>query len=380
MTQVEREPASQATPGRFLVELFAGPESRMWPVKSLLGAVFLCAWLPVAAFDFLRQSPHAPQSFFHDAAVQARMLVTLPLFLSARPLIEKLLSQAIRDLFDAGIVPPDAQPRVAEVLHRRAHFTRRPSVLLLFLVLAGGTAALDFVVARTGNGLAWREEGAGLSNAGLWYFFVSNPIYRLVVMRWLWGFVSWFFSMVMLARCVAPDPLHPDQQGGLERLTTAHVTFSLVLLGGSSALAGAFANQILFQGATFATIRPLIIATVVLLPMLVLVPLLPLVIPMMRARRRMLVAYGKVAEEQARAFSAYWFGKAKTSEQLRESPDFSALVDLQGSYEVALKMKTFPIQRALLIPLVLAVLLPMVPVAAIELPVIEVLKQLVSVL
>ncbi len=362
------------------MELFAGPESRIWPVKTVLCAVFLCAWLPVAAFDSMRQSPSAPQSFFRDAAVQARMLVTLPLFLAARPLIEQLLSQAIRDLFDAGIVPPEAQPRVAEVLRRRAHFTRRPSVLLLFLVLAGGTAALDFVVARAGNGLAWREEGDGLSNAGLWYFFVSNPIYRLVVMRWLWGFVSWFFSMVMFARCVVPDPLHPDQQGGLERLTTAHVMFSLVLLGGSSALAGAFANQILYQGATFASIRPLIIATVVLLPMLVLVPLLPLVIPMMRARRRMLVAYGKVAEEQARAFSAHWFGKEKTSDQLRESPDFSALVDLQGSYEVALKMKAFPIQRPLLIPLVLAVLLPMVPVAALELPVVEVLKQLVSVL
>jgi hypothetical protein len=353
----------------------------MWPVKSLLLAVFLGTWLPVAAFDFLRQSPYAAESFFHDAAAQARMLVTLPLFLAARPPIEKLLSQAIRDLFEAGIVPPEAQPRVAEALHRRAHFTRRPVVLLLFLLLAGGTAALDYVVARAGSGLVWRAERDGLSNAGIWYFFISNPIYRLVMMRWLWGFVSWFFSMVMLARCVEPDPLHPDQQGGLERLTTAHVMFSLVLLASSSSLAGAFANQILYQGATFATIRPLIIGTVVLLPMLVLIPLLPLVVPMMRARRRMLVAYGKVAEEQARAFSAHWFGKdAKSSEQLRESPDFSALVDLQGSYEVALKMKAFPIQRPLLIPLVLAVLLPMVPVAAIELPVIEVLKQLVSVL
>jgi hypothetical protein len=380
MTKTEAEPASnEGEPAEPPCELFAGPETRKVNLKHLLVALWFGGWLPVAILDLL-SDPRQRMSFFHDVAVQVRLLVALPLLLAARPVVEKVLARALRDLFQARIVPPEAQLRISTALRRRARFTERPLVLTLFLLLAGTMAASEFAVARKMmHVLSWRSEGDELSNAGLWYFCITNPIYRLVVVRWLWGLGMWFISMVQLAGALRPDPLHPDRQGGLERLTTAHAVFGLVLLGGSSSVAGALANQVIYEGATFETIKPLMITTCVFLLSFVLGALLPLVVPLMLARRRALVEYGRVATEQERAFAAYWFTKrSKTSEELLKSQDFSALTDLLSSYAVALDMKVFPIQRPVLIPLLLAVGLPMLPVIALRLPIVELLKQLAA--
>lgn len=363
------------------MQLFAGPESRAWGPRRLLLVLWATTWLPVAVLDLVTKDGLRPESFLRDAAAQARLLVALPLFLLARPLVETLLAHAVRGVFEAGLVHAAAQAHIAGTLRRRARRMASPFGLVLLVLLAGALSFLDFRLSSTRGELTWRTDGDGLSLAGLWYFSFTNTFYRLIVLRWVWGFGTWFASMCTLARGLRPDPLHPDRQGGLERLTTSHASFCLVLLGASSSIAGAFVNQVLYRGATFATLQPLMVATVVLLPLPVLAALLPLVLPLRRARHDLLTRYGRVAAEQERAFAEYWFTpRTKTPHELLKSEDFSAAADLGTNYQVALTMLPFPLQRPALLALLLGAALPMLPVLLLLMPTAEVLKELFSVL
>ncbi|MDH4268592.1 MAG: hypothetical protein OEW45_23480, partial [Deltaproteobacteria bacterium] len=82
---------------------------------------------------------------------------------------------------------------------------------------------------------------------------------------------------------------------------------------------------------------------------------------------------------QLRAFEEKWLGSSPPApgEMLR-APDFSAVGDFNPTVVAIQKMNTLPFWPKQLLPLVVAALLPFLPVAAIEIPLREVLLQLLK--
>ena len=78
-------------------------------------------------------------------------------------------------------------------------------------------------------------------------------------------------------------------------------------------------------------------------------------------------------------FDAKWVrGGAPADEPFLGSPDISALADMGGSYEVIEDMRSVPIAPEALIPLVVAILLPMLLLTLTMMPLEALLETLVS--
>lgn len=71
-------------------------------------------------------------------------------------------------------------------------------------------------------------------------------------------------------------------------------------------------------------------------------------------------------------------GGAASDEPFPGSPDISALADMGGSYTVIEDMRTVPVAPKLLIPLVLALVLPLLPLALTMVPLESLVEVLIS--
>jgi hypothetical protein len=160
--------------------------------------------------------------------------------------------------------------------------------------------------------------GSKLTLAGIWYGYVSLPIFQFLLVRWYFRLLIWARFLWQVSRIeLSLIPTHPDRVGGLEFLATS---------------AGD-------------------------------------------------CAYGTLAERYVREFDGKWLrGRAPVDEPFVGSGDIQSLADLGNSYELVRAMRIVPITRDALILLAASTLVPIVPLILTMMPLEELLKKLLGVL
>ena len=126
-------------------------------------------------------------------------------------------------------------------------------------------------------------------------------------------------------------------------------------------VSGVLADHILYSGAALTDFQVEIAVICVVMAVLVLAPLLAFQPALSRARQAGLLKYEALSTRYARSFDRKWFGGPEPDEPLLGNPDVQTLADLGNSYEAVSRMHVIPIDRATLLKLLGAVLLPMVP-------------------
>jgi hypothetical protein len=225
-------------------------------------------------------------------------------------------------------------------------------------------------------------EGLKLSVTGIWYAYVSLPIYQFLLVRWyyrilIWSRFLWHVSRIELSLI----PTHPDRVGGLGFLANTVYAFMPLAVAHGVMLAGPIANRIFYLGAALPEWKVEIAVLVVFLLCLVLGPLLLFAPQLAQAKRTGNREYGTLAERYVREFDAKWLrGGAPAGEPLVGSADIQSLADLANSFEVVRTMQIAPITRDAFLRLVAATLVPVVPLLLTMMPLEELLKRLFGIL
>jgi len=145
-------------------------------------------------------------------------------------------------------------------------------------------------------------------------------------------------------------------------------------------LAGFIANRIFYLGASLPQFKIEIVVLVVFVLFIVLGPLLLFASQLAEVKRRGNREYGTLAERYVREFDAKWLrGGAPADEPLVGSGDIQSLADLNNSFEVVLSMRIVPVTREAILRLVVATLVPIVPLALTMMPLEELLKKLLGI-
>jgi hypothetical protein len=216
--------------------------------------------------------------------------------------------------------------------------------------------------------------------AGWWYFAVSLPLFQFMVLRWFFRLAVWARFLWQVSRLdVAYAPMHPDRCGGTGFLARVGHAFAPLLLAQGTLLAGMIANRIFFEGATLPSFKLEVFAFVVLVVGVVLAPMLVFVVPLARAKREGLRAYGHLSKQYVDEFNAKWLGGAAAGEPLVGSADVQSLADMAGSYDVVREMRVVPVTRDALVQLVLMTLLPVAPLLLTMISAEELVSQLVKI-
>ena len=347
----------------------------------------LLAWFPLLLLSTLEGKVlrgNATVPFLLDLDVHVRFLVTMPLLIAAELVVHQRMRSVVQVFLERHLIPEGAMPRFNAAI--ASAFRLRNSVLaeVLLIALVYGVGVL--ILWRQYFSLdaaTWYATGRGkLSLAGVWYGYVSLPIFQFLLCRWYLRLVIWSRFLWQVSRIeLSLIPTHPDRVGGLGFLSNSVYAFALLALAHGTLLAGVLANRIFFLGAALPQYKAEIGVLVIFVLCLIIGPLLVFAPQLARTKRTGLREYGTLAEHYVRQFDAKWLrGGAPANEPFVGSGDIQSLADLANGYEVVRTMRLAPVTRETILQIVVATLAPVVPLALTMMPLEELLKTLLGVL
>ena len=359
-------------------------------LRQRIVVISLLCWLPLLVLSALEGQVlggRAAVPFLLDLEVHVRFLVAVPLLILAELVVHLRMRFVVTQFLERHVIPESAMTRFEAAI--ASAFRLRNSVLAEVLLIA--------FVYGVGILIVWRHYGAleaatwyatpaaggsTLSLAGMWYGYVSVPLFQFLLGRWyfrlaIWARFLWQVSRIEL-RLV---PTHPDRVGGLGFLANTVYAFAPLAVAHGALLAGMIANRIFYLGATLPAFKVEIAVVVIFLVCVVLGPLLVFAPQLAQAKRTGNREYGTLAQQYVRAFDAKWLrGGAPAEEPLVGSADIQSLADLANSFEVVRSMRLAPVTKEALLQLVAATLAPVLPLALTMMSLEDLLKKLFCIL
>ena len=352
--------------------------------------ITLLAWLPLLVLSALEGQAlggSAAIPFLLDVDVHVRFLVALPLLIVAELVVHQRMRFVVTQFLERQLIPESALARFDAAI--ASAFRLRNSVLAEVLLIA--------FVYGVGVLLIWRQylaldtatwyavptaEGLKLSLTGVWYGYVSLPLFQFLLIRWYFRLFIWTRFLWRVSRLdLSLVPTHPDRVGGLGFLANTVYAFAPLAVAHGALLAGLIANRIFYLGAALPAFKIEIAVLVVSLLCVVLGPLLVFAPQLAQAKRTGNREYGTLAQRYVREFDAKWLrGGAPADESLVGSGDIQSLADLGNSFEVVRTMRLAPVTKEAILQLAAATLAPVVPLALTMMPLEELLKRLLGIL
>jgi hypothetical protein len=355
-------------------------------VRRRVIVISLLAWLPLlvlSAIEGRLLSGSLAIPFLFDVEVHVRYLAVLPLLIAAELVVHRRLRPLLQQFLERNLVSESALPQFEAAVD--SAYRLRNSVLAELLLIAFVYGFGILVVWRQFAALpvaTWyatpSSDGSILSLAGMWYGFVSLPLFQFLLCRWYFRLLIWARFLWQVSRIdLSLVPTHPDRVGGLGFMANTAYAFALFAVAHGTMLAGLIANRIFFLGASLTQFIIEIAVVVAYVLVLLLGPLLVFSFQLAQAKRAGLREYGTLAERYVREFDAKWMrGGAPAGEPLVGSADIQSLADLGNSYEVVRTMRLAPITRDAILRLGAVTLAPIVPLLLTMMPMEELLKFL----
>ena len=360
------------------------PDNSNIPRRAVLSVVV--TWVPLLILSAINGDAtgrHVTVAFFHDFAVHARFLFTLPLLILAEAVLGPRLESAADNFLQSRLVVGDDVPRFEAAIDYALHW--RDSVVPdLILILLSYTTAFTALLSTGVHVSTWysngKAPGLALTFAGWWFVVLSVPLLQFVTLRWLWRLFLWaqFLWRVSLLD-LKLDPLHPDGAAGLAFVGNTERFFGLLLFAFSIAVSGVLANAIFYDHLTLISLGPTIAIYVIIAVSIVLSPLLVFFRLLFRIKEKRLYQYGTLATEYTLSFRKKWMSQPRqTEETLLGTGDIQSLADLGNSYSFVEKTNYLPMTMRTPISLAIACLIPMAPLLLTMMPISEILRTLLK--
>lgn len=325
--------------------------------------VALVAWVPVAVLTeaFGTRSPD------HAVALTLRLLVSLPLLIVAEPFIDGRLRLCLRQLYESRVLQPSGRLLMPPLVERAEKLVARSRVEVGLALFSLGLSLSALLPPAVLSGQSLPEP------ARAYFLLVSFPLFRFVLLRWGWRFIVWAMLLWKLARLpLRPQVTHPDRAGGLAFLGRQQSSFGAVILGLSFTVAGFTRLQVTSpEVSMLRQFTPLLVLALVSV-IVIFAPLLAFVPVLIRTRRQGLVQMGLLASRHSQRFERTWF---EDDRDPLAAPDMSSLIDLGSSYDVARRMRLVPLSLQPVLFVVVAAMLPVVPILAKEGQLLEILMK-----
>jgi len=352
--------------------------------------ISLLAWLPLAVLAALGGrlfGSDVAVPFLLDVDVHVKFLVAMPLLVAAELVVHQRMRSLALTFRERNLVSDAAAARLDAAVasaYRLRNSVTAEVVLIAIVYIVGVTIVWRHYVAL--DAATWYATpaagGSNLTLAGVWYGYVSLPIFQFLLCRWyfrifIWARLLWQVSRIELNLV----PTHPDRVGGLGFLAATSHAFVPLLMAHGALLAGNLASQIFHAGASLTQFKLEILLLVILMVILVVGPLLVFAPQLAAARRTGLREYGTLAQRYVRDFDAKWVrGDVAADEPMLGSGDIQSLADLGNSYSIIQDMRIVPVTRQAMLQLGAVTLAPITPLLLTLMPLEELLQKLFGIL
>ena len=258
----------------------SGDALELWRQRILV--IPLLAWLPLLVLSALEGQAlrgNVAVPFLLDIDVHIRFLVALPLLIIAELVVHQRMRFVVRQFLERNLIPESALTRFEAAI--ASAFRLRNSVLAEVLLIAFVYVVGVLIIWRHYMALTtatWYAaptvEGLKLSFAGMWYGYLSLPLFQFLLIRWYFRLFIWTRFLWQVSRIeLSLVPTHPDRVGGLGFLANTVYAFTPLAVAHGALLAGLIANRIFILGTALPEFKIEIAVLVVFLLCVVLGPL-----------------------------------------------------------------------------------------------------------
>jgi hypothetical protein len=354
--------------------------------------ISLLAWLPLLLLsalegELLGGTGSESVAFLRDLEVHIRLLVVTPLLIGAELVVHQRMRSVVQLFVDRGLIPQDAMGRFHAAI--ASAFRLRNSVLaeVLLIALVYGVGILVLwrhYVAISAD--TWYSKpsagGTDLTRAGLWYAYVSMPIFQFLLLRWYFRIFIWVRFLWQVSRIpLRLIPAHPDRFGGLGFLANIGHAFAPLAVALGAMLAGLLASRIFLLGASLADFKSEITILVVFNLGVVICPLLLFSGQISEARRAGTLQYGTQSARYLRQGEvASPGGGAPGDETSTGGADDPSLADASANYDAIQALRIMPVTRESVVQITLATLAPILPLVLTMMPLTDLVKTLLNLL
>ena len=354
----------------------------LWRIVVISGIV----WVPLLLLCLVEGTllGGVPIPFIGDIETHVRFLLVVPLLVLAELFVHLRIRGIVAQFIERRLIPDAELERFRAALQAAIRLRNSIGAELLIIAIVfplgyymrGDVLALESSTwyAQAGNG------GNTWTLAGLWFAWVSNPIYQFLAYRWYFRLFIWARFLWQVSRIdLDLIPTHPDRNAGLGFLGGSAFALSPLLIAHGTAVAGFLANSIFYAGASLTDFKLEIIVLVVYLMLMVLGPLCVFAPKILAAKRKGLREYGQFTAEYMREFDRRWLRSTdRDGEALLGAADIQSLADIGNAFGVIKEIKALPFGRDTFVQLLAAVLIPFAPLLLTMMPLEALLDRLIG--
>lgn len=353
-------------------------------VKRRVVVISMFTWLPLLLLSLAEGQAMAGSStlpFLLDFDIHLRFLVALPLLIVAEFTVHGRMLK-IHQQFEARKLIAESsmsqfEKAIASSLTMRNSIVAEGAMVVLIYIIGYQVVWAEAAGLQT---TAWYSstETGGISIAGMWFRYLSLPVWQFMLIRWYYRIFIWARFLFLVSRIkLNLRATHPDNAGGLGFLENSVHALKPIAMAHGVMLAGMITNHIFYGGSTLPEFK---IQIAVIALWVVLVAVLPLFVfagQLADTQRAGARDFGMLASQFTTEFESKWMRDRLPENHAELGGDIQSLSDLANSYAVVNQMKVVPVSRNAVISLAVFTLAPLVLTL---MPLSEALKMLAGVL
>ena len=360
------------------LQLARGARLHAGRVAVLLAMV---TWLPLlilAAVEGVAWGDAVQVPLVRDFLPYGQLLIAVPVLVLGEVTVVRYLVRAVKELRTSELLDSKDAPILDTVLARTVQLWRGRNVDLVLLILTCAATVVSPWEAKMWLTGGWHVAGGEMTLAGWWYLLVSLPVMRFLALRWLWRLLLWAWVLWRVSRLeLHPRPAHPDRAGGLAFLGGTQAAFGVFVFAFGVQLSCLIADAVHYRNADLMAFRGELVAFVVIAVGALVLPLLVFAPKLARSREEHLVFLSDSAHRGAGDL-ARKLRAARSGELPADA--VSGMTDFGALYDNARLMRPVPMEMQHVLGLVLAAVLPFLPLIFLVMPAREVLRTLARLL
>ncbi len=362
------------------------PEKGLGLAPRIL-AIILLTWAPVvigAVLEGVAFVGPSQDPLLRHFGIHTRLLIAVPLLLLAEFPMERNVRMVIHHFVQSGIVRPDQHGDLKAILRNCERLRDSPWGRLFVLATMAAVILLGLSGSEVvhNHELKWATTGssadAHTTFAGQWFMYVCRPVYVSLLAVWLWRLIVVWSLMAKVSKLdLRLVPGHPDRAGGLAFLELIVRACNPLMVANSVVLAGRWAHDVKYHELDVATLQPLLAVYIAAVLLLFPGPFLMFAKTLLHFKHSATLQYAVLTGEEGRLVDEKWILRKEVGENpLLGPPEIGPMADAITLYQTVAKIRPFPLGKEALIGLVIATILPIIPVFALQVPLKELLFKL----
>lgn len=328
----------------------------------------IIAWVPlfllVLLDSYIAGNNLKLLDFLKDFEIQIRLLFVIPFLI----LVEKSINGSFVSYIKTSdnLINDSNQNRFDKLVSKLDRLTNLYLPEIIILIIIYGVLLYRFSygsIEEYDKDYIINVKSNKLTFAGYYFFFISFPIFQLLLFRWVWRWIIWVYSVVVISRLdFEIEAVNMDKMAGLIYLNTVPLLFTLIFFSVSVMVASSFGYAIIYEGEGLKQYFLDIVFFIIVVPILVYLPLLFFIPLLLRVKNEGIENMGRVVAEHNFIYMNKWAnGALPKDEKLLGSPDHSSLADINGAYDSVINMSIIPINIKMFIVSVALLLIPFIP-------------------